>query len=29
VAFFLLMVAWIVLTALKIKIILENAPVVQ
>ena len=29
VAFFLLMVIWLVLTALKIKIVLENAPVVQ
>jgi hypothetical protein len=29
VAFFLLMVVWLVLTALKIKIVLENAPVVQ
>ena len=29
VAFFLLMVIWVVLTALKIKIVLENAPAVQ
>jgi len=29
VAFFLLMVTWVVLTAFKIKIVLENAPAVQ
>ncbi len=29
VAFFLLMVIWLVLTAFKIKIVLENAPVAQ
>lgn len=29
VAFFLLMVVWLVLTALKIKIVLENTPAVQ
>ena len=29
VAFFLLMVIWVVLTAFKIKIVLENAPVAQ
>ena len=29
VAFFLLMVTWVVLTALKIKIVLENAPAAQ
>ena len=29
VAFFLLMVIWVVLTAFKIKIVMENAPAVQ